>query len=847
MYVLQSRRDATRKGKQQPTDNVPVTGKKSNNTPVANENIANSFTTNETAVIGNLVIKILKNQSNDLRAEASVNQPLLGSGEESLQMEETIFSLHQVDPKRASTKLRGSKDYARYYINTNRNTTLSSANTSNDIDTTTLQTTMPIDKQSRGRGRGKVRFTPDRSPYDSELIQFAIFGRQATPARDTENMLSKLPVSRRRLSQRTRPGERIELIEFSSTVGKPSTEKNRVWQQNQLNHLNKNLVVHNMRRPYASFIPTSVLIRPTTIKSIEVTFTEKPWKNVNSLMEEIDEGKPLLVRSALRMAATENTAVEITGDGLIEQSSATTNPSGALSEISRRQLIAVFNSSDAEFHNNQPTTDRKSLNNLSEISTIVNVIEVTTIAPFIAHEVNENDEEVKPHWTQQPIIEEEILPRKEKRVNQAPSSPSVLEKLEGAIKKVSPESEIDKVTVASLAWSDNSQDPNEKISKTATMESTEVTTTTTSTVIPTKAAEAFEGGSKSAEKLKVIRRPFVASKDALPIPSSSIYSGKASNLDSSQSARSLDQTDTTDKLAQQFTETASERETKVIKIFDDTYSRAPFIPSSTARPVSYYYTRSNFTSPKITRVWTTARSSSWKPSSASTISSTTTTSTAVTTTLDQFIGASFPTSTVPPKPQDNINSFITQIPTIVLTKAGEEKSQLKSDEASSTNFTLFALIALGVAPVIAIVSYIVRTLMKNHDKEEGFIDGQPISPVVRLEQSDITGSEFFITDSKYGRGNLKFKSLLGEGNFGQVWKADIDDPSCANGVMVIAVKTEKKGKGLGGLDAEAEIMRKLGSHTNIIMLLEAYTEQGELVIIVITEHHENFITRTKKL
>lgn len=782
MNVLQNRRDATRKGKQSNTAASVATVDDIN---------ANSSSTktngNETTVVNNnLVVKMLRNKSVDLRtaAAADAGQGALNSGEESLQMQETIFSLHQVDPKKATTKFKGGKDYTRYYLNTNRTTVSSTVpnnigNTSNDIEVTTLKARTTPAKRSRGR----VRFVPDRSSYDSELIQFAIFRGQSTSPREAENMLSKLSSSRRRTLSRTRPSERIELLEFSSTPSKPSTEKNRVWQQNQINHLNKNLVLHNMRRPYTSFIPTSVLIRPTTIKSIEVTYTDKPWKAAAGLVEDFGEAKNVLVRSALKMEPTPSASTTI--------SSIVPAP-----EEFRRQLVAASPSTN---ETQKEVSTQKPLPKIPpEVSTIVNVIEVTTMMPLVEEPARKIEVVIPSSQL------DDLMPRKEKRVDDTVP----------VTQKIEPESVIKVEDELPEALSSiNSASINQVPELVPQYSSTSTTTTTMR----------HDSYSTVTRTAKVTMKPMiVASKDAQPIPSSSLYSNKSTPrpdrapkdiivAEESQNARSVEQT------------------IPIIQRLPPTSTTL-----STFRPSSYYYTRTTAAPTKSTRVyWTTSRSSSWRPSSTttpkpteSTISTTATPSTAPTS-----FRASFSPSTVPPillgKLPDSTTAA-TEPPNLILTRPdGEEKSQLESNDTASTNFTLFALIALGVAPVVALLSYIVRTIMRQQDKDEGFIDGQPISPVVRLEQSDATGSEFSIPDSKYGRSNLKFKSLLGEGNFGQVWKAEIEDHSSPTGMTVVAVKTEKKGKGQGGLEAEAEIMRKLGSHTNIIMLLEAYTEHGE--------------------
>lgn len=85
-----------------------------------------------------------------------------------------------------------------------------------------------------------------------------------------------------------------------------------------------------------------------------------------------------------------------------------------------------------------------------------------------------------------------------------------------------------------------------------------------------------------------------------------------------------------------------------------------------------------------------------------------------------------------------------------------------------------------------------------------------------------------MTEESFNRNLLKFKSLLGEGNFGQVWKAEADDLLGHMGTTrIVAVKTERCGMVNGGLQDEAAIMRKLGSHANVVTLLGACTVKGE--------------------
>jgi hypothetical protein len=189
------------------------------------------------------------------------------------------------------------------------------------------------------------------------------------------------------------------------------------------------------------------------------------------------------------------------------------------------------------------------------------------------------------------------------------------------------------------------------------------------------------------------------------------------------------------------------------------------------------------------------------------------------------------------------NVFIQGIPATSL-KPNENEVLIEMQ-----NFNLATLLmgALGLLPLVVILVYVIRQyLYKNEMKDSSDIgnygnDIQPISPVVILDQSDdggsIDGADSYISIAEFDRSNLRFQSLLGEGNFGQVWKADADNlPGYVGTTRIVAVKTERVNNGQGGLKAECEIMRKLGSHSNVVTLLSACIEQGELNIILLSTY-----------
>lgn len=153
-------------------------------------------------------------------------------------------------------------------------------------------------------------------------------------------------------------------------------------------------------------------------------------------------------------------------------------------------------------------------------------------------------------------------------------------------------------------------------------------------------------------------------------------------------------------------------------------------------------------------------------------------------------------------------------------------------EMHRMNMAAYVLAGLGMFPIAIIIIYVVRMLIlkreakQSSDLERYMNDGQPISPVVKMDDS--SGEESIMTERDFNRNNLRFKSLLGEGNFGQVWKAEADDLAGHLGTTrIVAVKTERTENGCGGLNLEADIMRKLGSHPNVVTLLGACIDQGK--------------------
>lgn len=162
-------------------------------------------------------------------------------------------------------------------------------------------------------------------------------------------------------------------------------------------------------------------------------------------------------------------------------------------------------------------------------------------------------------------------------------------------------------------------------------------------------------------------------------------------------------------------------------------------------------------------------------------------------------------------------------------------------EVKQIHTATYILAGLGVFPIVIIILYVAKTIIfkrryKDDDDLDQFTsDGKPISPVRKMDHLDDDNSDQYsiVTERDFERQNLRFKSLLGEGNFGQVWKAEADDLIGHMGTTrIVAVKTVRSGSTQVSLKEEAEIMRKLGSHSNVVTLLGACLETEPHLLIM---------------
>lgn len=672
------------------------------------------------------------NNNNSGRTSIS-NNSIVESVDEYLEMDESVHQAYNISLNSSveqstppSPKLIVTKE-PRTYVNINRTKTRVKTDESENkeiIQHTTVKTTRLYYDTRQKPYRGKARFMPEKSMYDSELLGFAGYGQKVsttTPKSET----NRLSIRKRGHIATKNDGsdnkikdERLEILDVSVPPRSSSTEKARLWQK-RFNQVTRNVMAYNnfvRRAPiYSEAIrvdPTLTIIRPTTLRPRSSTQESIPsgLNSVNSLIEGTAEPKEVYSRSTnLTEIGTSSTTTTSTTTESIETT--TTMTEEVFDHMSNRKVPGL----------------------------IINIPEDATPEGVYISNPNKNLSPAIYYTTPNP--------------NQTPST------------KVTPE-----IVTTINVIEEIGDEP-----KAVVVETTR-----------NGGRSLHEKPSEGSVEIKAIVEP---SSTETPI----------STTTQTVSPKTTVRTTTNPPLT-------STRLTTTIK---------PLIPtttttSTTQKPFTTSTTRMR-TKPSTTRKPPTFKT--YPPNNI----------------LDYLSSSSQSSSAVTPsvKPSFILNS--------ILPPQKTQNSGEVTIEMNNMNIATYVLIALGMVPIVAILLYAIRTLIINRDNKShlDMLDGQPISPVVRLDQSDTSSSadeSILVDGSIFNRNNLRFKSLLGEGNFGQVWKAEVDDLTghLQGTTRIVAVKTERRDNGQGGLKAEAEIMKKLGQHQNVVTLLGACTEQGEL-------------------
>jgi len=102
--------------------------------------------------------------------------------------------------------------------------------------------------------------------------------------------------------------------------------------------------------------------------------------------------------------------------------------------------------------------------------------------------------------------------------------------------------------------------------------------------------------------------------------------------------------------------------------------------------------------------------------------------------------------------------------------------------------------------------------------------------IPKAEPTDMLGSLW-----EFPRVRLRLQTVLGEGNFGKVWKAEVDDICGYEGTILVAVKGVKENAAQREKDdlvQEMKIMQEIGPHPNVVTILGVCTQQEPYLLIM---------------
>ncbi|RXG71565.1 Tyrosine kinase receptor Cad96Ca [Armadillidium vulgare] len=194
---------------------------------------------------------------------------------------------------------------------------------------------------------------------------------------------------------------------------------------------------------------------------------------------------------------------------------------------------------------------------------------------------------------------------------------------------------------------------------------------------------------------------------------------------------------------------------------------------------------------------------------------------------------------------DNLqNSFPILLPEFG-TIPSENSQEETLDEAANSYIYLIGI--LGILPCLAVLAFLYRqrkrrerkSLPEREEEDEGF--APPVAHIRSLGHNDtLDAFPGYIFESsvkrdspwELPRSKLKLTSVIGEGNFGIVWKAEASNlcewDEGGGPTVLVAVKGVKEGAGAkekSDLLRELSIMQHLGQHPNIVTLLGCCTTQ----------------------
>jgi len=181
------------------------------------------------------------------------------------------------------------------------------------------------------------------------------------------------------------------------------------------------------------------------------------------------------------------------------------------------------------------------------------------------------------------------------------------------------------------------------------------------------------------------------------------------------------------------------------------------------------------------------------------------------------------------------------------------KKEVTIVEAQEDAGPIYLVSLLFVLPVVAVALWYLK---KNHPDMQQLMP-ERLKSMLAHETPDAGRDNFYpvIVDETTGkatstqacdtlarrrrwehpRESLRLQSVLGEGHFGQVWRAEVDNIGGHQGTLIVAVKNVKDNatsKEQQDLVRELRIMQDLGTHPNVVTLLGCCTTEEPVLVIM---------------
>ncbi|KAG7159528.1 Tyrosine kinase receptor Cad96Ca-like 2 [Homarus americanus] len=186
-----------------------------------------------------------------------------------------------------------------------------------------------------------------------------------------------------------------------------------------------------------------------------------------------------------------------------------------------------------------------------------------------------------------------------------------------------------------------------------------------------------------------------------------------------------------------------------------------------------------------------------------------------------------------------------------------ESDEFDDSPSSLSSYTAVYIIGvIGIIPAAGLAAFLAKKFLKKTQKAlpESEERGEGFTPSTHHSRKpshsttlDVDGSSVEAknphpkyTPWEFPRSKLRLVSILGEGNFGVVWKAEARELCACEGApggptVLVAVKGVKEGAGVKerqDLLKELAIMQHIGQHPNVVTLLGCCTQQEPHFVIM---------------